>query len=83
MEGLGRKAPVRERGIIMEEMVLFDMMGIYPSKLKLTIIDNGETIFNGILGCMAKYVNAENLARKAHIYISELDYSANVYLQRR
>lgn len=67
----------------MEEMVLFVMLGIYPSKLKLTIIDNGETIFNGILGCMAKYVNAENLARKAHIYFSELDsLKATVYLQR-
>ena len=67
----------------MEEMVLFDMMEVYPSKLKLTIIDNGETIFNGILGGMAKYVNTENLARKAYIYFSELDsLKATVYLQR-
>ena len=64
----------------MEEMVLFDMMEVYLSKLKLTIIDNGETIFNGILGCMAKYVNVENFARKAHIYFSELDsLKATVY----
>ena len=82
MEGLGRKTPVQERKF-METMYLYEMVVKYPSRMVVYIVDNGDTIFHGVVGAMQKYLDAETLARQAHIYISELDYSANVYLQRR
>lgn len=66
-----------------KEMYLYEMALEYPTNLKVQIYENGTTIFRGIVGTISRFIDAENLARKVHVYVSELDnLRANVYLQR-
>lgn len=67
----------------METMFLYEMTTKYPSNLRVHLLDNGEFIFRGLVGNLMRYMDADVLARKVNVYISELsNLTANAYLQR-
>lgn len=65
-------------------MYLYEMVITFPKNFRVYLIDNGERIFFGVVGCLMRYMSADTLTRKVHIHVSETEsLMANAYLEHR